>query len=118
MKVLDLASVSPSCFVKRLDDDDSRQVRCLRRRFIDFPSLDEYAPNRRVFYRPNKISYIFLETLLFCYEEMIIFALLFALSCKTYHRDTEKRHNYKFYMKDKRYFEVSKWNIVFLIKLY
>lgn len=65
MKVLDLAS--PSCFVRRLDDDDSRQVRCLRSRFIDFLSLDGYARNRRAFYRPNKISYIFLEPLAFRY---------------------------------------------------
>lgn len=56
MKVLDLASVSPSCFARRLDDDDSRQVRCLRRRFIDFPSPDGYARNRRAFYCPNKIT--------------------------------------------------------------
>lgn len=38
-------SERPSCFVRRLDDDDSRQVRCLRRRFIDFPSPGGYARN-------------------------------------------------------------------------
>lgn len=36
-EVLDLADVSLTLF-RRLDDDDSRQVRWLCRRFIDFPS--------------------------------------------------------------------------------
>lgn len=108
MKVLDLASVSPSCFVRRLDDDDSRQVRCLRRRFIDFPSPDGYARNQRTFYCSNKIALNLINFLRNTSNFLLLRGshICVALLCKIYDRVTRWRG--KFYVKHKQYFEVLK----------